>query len=60
MSWSDVVEINSYHVGLRSQADFMLSVAAEFLEPPYLAWTPVGVTELWPQRLCGDPVRGRC
>jgi enamine deaminase RidA (YjgF/YER057c/UK114 family) len=47
-SWSDVVEISSYHVGLRSQADFMLSVAAEFLESPYPAWTPVGVTELWP------------
>ncbi len=47
-SWSDVVEINSYHVGLRNQADFLLSVAAEFLKAPYPAWTPVGVTELWP------------
>jgi enamine deaminase RidA (YjgF/YER057c/UK114 family) len=47
-SWSDVVEINSYHVGLRGQADFLLRVAAEFLRAPYPAWTPVGVTELWP------------
>lgn len=47
-SWSDVVEINSYHIGLRSQAHFMLRVAAEFLEEPYPAWTPIGVTELWP------------
>ena len=47
-SWSDVVEINSYHVGLRGHADFLLRVAGEFLEPPYPAWTPVGVTELWP------------
>jgi len=46
--WSDVVEINSYHIGLRSHAHFLLSVAAEFLEAPYPAWTPVGVTELWP------------
>ena len=46
--WSDVVEINSYHVGLRSHADFLLNVAAEFLKAPYPAWTPVGVTELWP------------
>lgn len=46
--WSNVVEINSFHVGLRSQADFLLRVAAEFLEAPYPAWTPVGVTELWP------------
>jgi enamine deaminase RidA (YjgF/YER057c/UK114 family) len=45
-SWSDVVEINSYHVGLQSQADATLSIAAEFLEDPYPAWTAVGVTEL--------------
>jgi enamine deaminase RidA (YjgF/YER057c/UK114 family) len=47
-TWSDVVEINSYHVGLRSQADFLLSVAAEFLKSPYPAWTPVDVTDMWP------------
>jgi enamine deaminase RidA (YjgF/YER057c/UK114 family) len=45
-SWSDVVEINSYHVGLLNQADALLKVAAEFLEDPYPAWTAVGVTEL--------------
>ena len=45
-SWSDVVEINSYHVGLLSQAEALLDVAAEFLEDPYPAWTAVGVTEL--------------
>jgi enamine deaminase RidA (YjgF/YER057c/UK114 family) len=45
-SWSDVVEINSYHVGLLSQADAVLKVAGEFLEDPYPAWTAVGVTEL--------------
>jgi enamine deaminase RidA (YjgF/YER057c/UK114 family) len=47
-TWSDVVEINSFHIGLRGQADFLLRVAAEFLTPPYPAWTPVGVTDLWP------------
>jgi enamine deaminase RidA (YjgF/YER057c/UK114 family) len=45
-SWSDVVEINSYHVGLLHQAEAVLSIAAEFLEDPYPAWTAVGVTEL--------------
>jgi enamine deaminase RidA (YjgF/YER057c/UK114 family) len=45
-SWRDVVEINSYHVGLLSQAEAVLNVAAEFLEDPYPAWTAVGVTEL--------------
>ena len=44
--WSDVVEINSYHIGLLSQAEALLKVAAEFLEDPYPAWTAVGVTEL--------------
>jgi enamine deaminase RidA (YjgF/YER057c/UK114 family) len=45
-TWSDVVEITSYHVGLLHQADALLAVAAEFLEDPYPAWTAVGVTEL--------------
>jgi enamine deaminase RidA (YjgF/YER057c/UK114 family) len=44
--WSDVVEINSYHVGLLNQAEAVLRVAAEFLADPYPAWTAVGVTEL--------------
>ena len=47
-TWFDVVELNSYHVGLRAQADTLLEVAAEFLEDPYPAWTAVGVTELFP------------
>lgn len=44
--WSDVVEMNSYHVGLSSQAEALLRVAGEFLDDPYPAWTTVGVTEL--------------
>ena len=46
-TWSDVVSITSYHVGLSTQAALVLEVAAEFLEEPYPAWTAVGVTELW-------------
>jgi enamine deaminase RidA (YjgF/YER057c/UK114 family) len=46
--WSDVVEINSYRVDLRSQDDVLLAVASEFLEAPYPVWTDVGVTELFP------------
>jgi enamine deaminase RidA (YjgF/YER057c/UK114 family) len=45
--WSDVVEIVSYHVGLRSQAEALLSVSREFLAEPAPAWSAVGVTELW-------------
>jgi enamine deaminase RidA (YjgF/YER057c/UK114 family) len=45
-SWSNVVEINSYHVGLVEQSEVLIRVAAEFLDDPYPAWTAVGVTEL--------------
>jgi enamine deaminase RidA (YjgF/YER057c/UK114 family) len=47
LSWSDVVEITTYRVGLRAQADVVLRVAAEFLDVPYPAWTDVGITELF-------------
>jgi enamine deaminase RidA (YjgF/YER057c/UK114 family) len=46
LDWSDVVELNSYHVGLQDQAEVLLAVAAEFLQDPFPAWTAVGVTEL--------------
>lgn len=46
VQWSDVVEINSFHVGLAAQAEATMRVAAQFLEDPYPAWTAVGVTEL--------------
>ena len=50
--WSDVVEINSYHVGLLIQVEAVPWVAAEFLEDPFPAWTAVGVTELiYPEAL---------
>jgi enamine deaminase RidA (YjgF/YER057c/UK114 family) len=47
LQWSDVVEVTTYRVGLRAQADVALRVAAEFLEVPYPAWTDVGITELF-------------
>ncbi len=46
-SWADVVELTSYHVGLQSQAEFLIDIAGEFLDDPYPAWTAVGVTELF-------------
>jgi hypothetical protein len=33
-SWAHVVTLNSYHVGLRAQADALLEIAAEFLAEP--------------------------
>jgi enamine deaminase RidA (YjgF/YER057c/UK114 family) len=46
-TWSDVVDIRTFHVAFRQHADAALIVAAEFLEDPYPAWTAVGVTELF-------------
>ena len=46
-SWSNVVEMNSYHIGLVEQSETLIRVAAEFLSDPYPAWTAVGVTELF-------------
>jgi enamine deaminase RidA (YjgF/YER057c/UK114 family) len=46
-SWADVVELNSYHVGLRDQAEILIAIAGEFPSDPYPAWTAVGVTELF-------------
>ncbi len=47
VGWPQVVQLTSYHVGLRGQAPLLLAVAAEFLEEPYPTWTAVGVTELF-------------
>ncbi len=46
-SWADVVELNSYHIGLQAQAQVLIGIAGEFLSDPYPAWTAVGVTELF-------------
>ena len=45
--WSDVVQITSYHLGLRGQAQALLAVSREFLANPAPAWSAVGVSELW-------------
>ena len=46
--WPDVVELTSYHVGLREQfPEPAFKVASEFLLEPYPCWTAAGVTELF-------------
>jgi enamine deaminase RidA (YjgF/YER057c/UK114 family) len=47
VAWSDVVSLTSYHVGLSGQKEASLRIAGDFLQPPFPAWTAVGVTELW-------------
>ena len=45
-TWSDVVAMTTYHVGLQSQIQAFVEIRNEFVQEPYPAWTGVGVTEL--------------
>jgi enamine deaminase RidA (YjgF/YER057c/UK114 family) len=45
--WADVVEITSFHIGLRDQADALLAIARELLPTPHPAWSAIGVAELF-------------
>jgi enamine deaminase RidA (YjgF/YER057c/UK114 family) len=45
-TWADVVEMTSYHIGLRDHIETLFAVHREFVGEPYPAWTAVGVTEL--------------
>ena len=38
-----IVEMTTYHVGLRDHLDLFKSVRAEFVEEPYPAWTAIEV-----------------
>ena len=46
-TWSDVVVMTTYHVGLQSQIQAFVEIRNEFVQEPYPAWTGVGVTELY-------------
>lgn len=46
LSFSDIIDMTTYHVELRSRLDAFMKVKDEFIGEPYPAWTAVGVTEL--------------
>lgn len=46
LTFSDVVDITSYHVGLQQHLQTFSEVQDAFVAAPYPAWTAVGVTEL--------------
>ena len=50
-TWSDVVAMTTYHVGLKSQTEAFVEIRNEFVREPYPAWTGVGVTELHSEAL---------
>jgi enamine deaminase RidA (YjgF/YER057c/UK114 family) len=45
-SMKDVVELNTYHVGLNEHIGIFMQVKDGFLKKPYPAWTAIGVAEL--------------
>lgn len=46
LDFSDVVELTTFHVGLREHLGTFMKVKDRFLAEPYPAWTAIGVVEL--------------
>jgi len=46
LTYSSIVEMTTYHVGLREHFDEFSAIRAEFLDDPYPAWTAVEVAGL--------------
>jgi enamine deaminase RidA (YjgF/YER057c/UK114 family) len=46
LGFEHIVEMTTYHVGLRSHLSTFIKVKDEFISEPYPAWTAIGVTEL--------------
>ena len=46
LSFDDILELTSYHVGLQEHLRTFVKVKDEFVSAPYPAWTAIGCTEL--------------
>lgn len=46
LGWDAVVEMTSYHVGIRDHFDLFTDIRGAYMRAPYPAWTAVGVAEL--------------
>ena len=54
-SWSEVVEMTTFHVGMRDHQNIFVDVRGEFIvDPPYPAWTAIGVEKLWADGLFAE------
>jgi len=43
---TDIVEMTTYHVGLKNHLQQFIDTKAEFISEPHPAWTAIGVSEL--------------
>ncbi|HKY92304.1 MAG TPA: RidA family protein [Nevskiaceae bacterium] len=46
LSFADVTEMNTYHVGLQAHMHAFLAIKDQFMSAPHPAWTAVGISEL--------------
>jgi enamine deaminase RidA (YjgF/YER057c/UK114 family) len=46
LTFDDVVEMTSYHVGLRGHLAIFMKVKDEYVTAPYPAWSAIGVSDL--------------
>lgn len=46
LSFADVVEMTTFHVGLQANLLTFMSVKDRYLKEPFPAWTAIGITEL--------------
>jgi enamine deaminase RidA (YjgF/YER057c/UK114 family) len=46
LTFANVTEMTTYHVGLRAQMQAFTAVKDKFMSAPYPAWTAVGISEL--------------
>jgi enamine deaminase RidA (YjgF/YER057c/UK114 family) len=45
-AFADIVELTTFHVNLRTHLRAFMGVKDRYLQPPYPAWTAIGVSEL--------------
>ena len=45
-SFADVIEMTTFHVGLRANLGTFMKVKDRYMQAPYPAWTAIGITEL--------------
>jgi enamine deaminase RidA (YjgF/YER057c/UK114 family) len=46
VSFADITEMTTFHVGLQEHLAVFMSVKDHYIKEPYPAWTAIGITEL--------------
>jgi enamine deaminase RidA (YjgF/YER057c/UK114 family) len=46
LTFSDVIDLTTYHVGLKEQLEIFKQIKDDFINEPYPAWTAIGISEL--------------